>query len=112
LALCGMAVSACSNIPGLGGDAAKVSIESTPPGANASLSSGGSCRTPCSLPAPDKSGEYQVTFGLTGYSPHTSTIKVTARKENCTSPEKLPAEPNPGPIACQPVGRPQPQQRR
>ena len=110
LALCGAAVSACSNIPGLGGDPPKVSIESNPPGANASLSSGGSCRTPCSLPAPDKSGEYQVTFGLTGYSAHTVTIKVTASKENWYSSEKITVEPNPVTTTLQPTGRPQ--QRR
>jgi hypothetical protein len=111
LALCGVAVSACSNIPGLGGDPAKVSIESNPPGANASLSSGGSCRTPCSLPAPDKSGEYQVTYGLTGYSPHTVTFKVTASKENWYSSEKITVEPNPVTTTLQPAGRPAPQRR-
>jgi hypothetical protein len=95
LIACGVAVSACSQIPGLGGDPPKVSLESNPPGANASLSSGGSCRTPCSLPAPDKSGEYNVTFGLAGYTTQTIPIKASVKKENWYSSEVTTVEPNP-----------------
>ena len=109
--LCGAALSACSNIPGLGGDGPKVSLESTPPGANASLSSGGSCKTPCSLPAPDKTGDYNVTFGLSGYAPVTMPVKVSVTKENWFSRETTTIEPNPVTATLQPPAA-SPQRRR
>lgn len=94
--LCGSVLSACSGgIPGLGGEAVKVSLQSTPPGANASLSSGGSCKTPCTLPAPDKAGDYNVTFGLAGYASLSIPIHVSMNKENWYSPETATVEPNP-----------------
>lgn len=95
LILCGSALAACSNIPGLGGDQAKVSLESTPTGASASMSSGGTCKTPCTLPPPDKAGDYSVTFGLTGYNTVTVPFKVTMKKENWYSSESPTIEPNP-----------------
>jgi hypothetical protein len=113
LILCGLALSACSGsgIPGLGGDAPKVSLESTPPGANASLSSGGTCKTPCALPAPDKTGEYNVTFGLSGYAPVTMPVRVSVTKENWFSRETTTIEPNPVTAVLQPPAA-QPQRRR
>ena len=94
--LCGSVLSACSGgIPGLGGEAVKVSLQSTPPGANASLSSGGSCKTPCTLPAPDKAGDYNVTFGLAGYAPLSMPVHVSMNKESWYSFEKATVEPNP-----------------
>jgi hypothetical protein len=107
----GLLLSACSNFPGFGGDPVKVSLESTPPGANASLSSGGSCRTPCTLPAPDKSGDFNVTYGLTGYTTQTVPIKVSVKKENWYSSETTTIEPNPVTATLQPV-RAQPQARQ
>jgi hypothetical protein len=104
LMVCGVVVSACSNIPGLGGDPVKVSLESTPPGANASLSSGGSCRTPCTLPAPDKAGDYNATFGLAGHTTQTIPVKVTMKKENWYSSEIATIEPNPVTATMQPTG--------
>ena len=97
LILCGFVLSACSGsgIPGLSGEAAKVSLQSTPPGANASLSSGGSCKTPCTLPAPDKAGDYNVTSGLAGYSPVSMPIHVSLSKEHWYSFETPTVEPNP-----------------
>jgi hypothetical protein len=95
LILCGSALAACSNIPGLGGDQAKVSLESTPTGASASMSSGGTCKTPCTLQPPDKAGDYSVTFGLTGYNSVTVPFKVTIKKENWYSSESPTIEPNP-----------------
>jgi len=103
LMVSGVVVAGCSQIPGLGGDSPKVSIESNPPGANASLSSGGSCRTPCSLPAPDKSGDFNVTFGLTGYTTQTVPIKVSVKKENWYSSETTTVEPNPVNATLQPA---------
>jgi hypothetical protein len=49
---------------------ASLSIESTPPGADARLSTGGTCRTPCSVTVPLAS-EFSVTVALNGYTPET-----------------------------------------
>ena len=95
LILCGSALAACSNIPGLGGDQPKVSLESTPTGASASMNSGGTCKTPCTLPPPDKAGDYSVTFGLPGYNAVTVPFKVTMKKENWYSSETPTITPNP-----------------
>ena len=104
LTVCGAVVAGCSQIPGLGGDPPKVSLESNPQGANASLSSGGSCRTPCTLPAPDKTGDYNVTFGLAGHTTQTIPIKVSVKKENWYSSETTTVEPNPVNALMQPTG--------
>jgi PEGA domain len=101
--LCGAVLAGCSGgIPGLGGEATKVALESNPPGANASLSSGGNCKTPCTLPAPDKAGNYNVTFGLAGYAPVTIPIKVSMNKEHWYSSETATIEPNPVNAVLQP----------
>jgi hypothetical protein len=106
--LCGSVLSGCSGsgIPGLGGEATKVALESNPPGANASLSSGGSCKTPCTLPAPDKAGDYNVTFGLTGHAPVTIQIHVSMNKENWYSAETATVAPNPVTAVFQPATPP------
>jgi hypothetical protein len=105
LMACGSVLAACSGsgIPGLGGDPVKVSLESNPAGANASLSSGGSCKTPCTLPAPDKAGDYTVTFGLTGYPPVSVALHVTSSKEHWYSSEAMTVEPNPVMATFQPA---------
>ena len=112
LIMCGAAVSACSNIPGLGGDRPKISLESMPPGANASLSSGGSCRTPCSLPAPDKTGDYNVTYGFAGYAAHAVPVHVTVDKPNWYSSETTTISPNPVTATLQPETPPAPARKR
>jgi hypothetical protein len=77
-------------------DKPKVAFESRPPGAQASLSPGGAgCTAPCSVPAPDKSGNYNVTFTLPGYVPQTLPIKITVTKENWYSSELVEVSPNP-----------------
>jgi hypothetical protein len=100
--LCVAPLPACSAIPGLGGDSAKVSLESTPPGATASLSSSGFCTTPCTLSAPDKAGNYSVTFGLVGYAPSTVPFHVST-KQNWYSTEVTAIDPNPVTAVLQPT---------
>src|SRR5262245_43152793 len=110
---CGSVLAGCSGgIPGLWGDATKVALESNPPGANASLSSGGSCKTPCTLPAPDKAGDYNVTFGLAGHAPVTIPIKVSMNKENWYSPETATVTPNPVNAVFQPAAPAAPARRQ
>jgi hypothetical protein len=59
------------------------------------MSSGGTCKTPCTLAPPDKAGDYSVTFGLTGYNTVTVPFKVTIKKENWYSSETPTIAPNP-----------------
>src|ERR1700680_633768 len=53
---------------------ASLSIESTRPGADARLSTGGTCRTPCAVSVPLAS-EFSVTVALNGYTPETRTVR-------------------------------------
>jgi hypothetical protein len=95
--LCSAALAACSALPGLGSsDKPKVAFESKPPGANVFLSPGNaSCKTPCSVPAPDKSGSYNAMFILAGYIQQTIPVRVTTTKEHWYSSEAVEVSPNP-----------------
>ena len=92
-------LAGCSGLPGAGAGAAdkpKVAFESRPPGAQVSLApSGASCTAPCSVPAPDKSGSYDVTFTLPGYASQTLPVKVIVAKENWYSSAIVEVSPNP-----------------
>ena len=95
--LCSAALGACSALPGLGtSDKPKVAFESNPPGANVFLSPGNaSCKTPCSVPAPEKSGSYNAMFILAGYIQQTVPVRVTSAKEHWYSSEVVEISPNP-----------------
>ena len=95
--LCSAALAACSALPGLGSsDKPKLAFESTPPGANVFLSPGNaSCKTPCSVPAPEKSGSYNAMFILAGYIQQTVPVRVTSAKEHWYSSEVVEISPNP-----------------
>jgi hypothetical protein len=52
-----------------------VQFQSEPAGAEATVSAGASCQTPCALAvAPDQ--EFSVTFALAGYQPQTVPVQV------------------------------------
>ncbi len=93
------ALAGCSGLSGTGtgtADKPKVAFESRPPGAQVSLApSGASCTAPCSVPAPDKGGNYNVTFTLPGYVPQTLPIRITVTEENWYSSELVEVSPNP-----------------
>jgi PEGA domain len=80
---CGFSLAACSaSMPSL--DFLKsappteaLRIESEPPGADAKMSSGQSCRTPCELTV-QASGEVSVTLALNGYQPQTVSVRPEA----------------------------------
>jgi hypothetical protein len=97
LVLCSAALAACSALPGLGSsDKSKVVFESTPPGANVFLSPGNaSCKTPCSVPTPDKSGSYNAMFILAGYIQQTVPVRIMTSKEHWYSSEVVEVSPNP-----------------
>ena len=74
---------------------ASLSIESNPPGADARLSNGGTCRTPCSQSVALGS-EFTVTVSLNGYMPETRTVKpVSAEASAGSSGATALLDPNP-----------------
>ena len=102
--LCSAALGACSALPGLGSlDKPKVAFESSPPGANMFLSPGNvSCKTPCSVPAPEKSGSYNAMFILAGYVQQTIPVRVSTAKEHWYSSEAVEVSPNPVTVVLKP----------
>ena len=90
-------LAACSGLPGTTpADKPKVAFESRPPGAQVSLApSGADCTTPCSVPAPDAGGSYNVTFTLPGYVSQTLPVKIIVAKENWYTAALVEVSPNP-----------------
>jgi len=104
LVLCCLALPACSAIPVPSRPTDPVnrfSLKSNPPGAEARISSGASCRTPCTLPV--KVSDYNVTFALAGYAPRFIPIRVSIKREHWYSPEATYVAPNPLVVQLEPV---------
>jgi hypothetical protein len=57
-----------------GGSNVSLTIESDPPGADARVSTGASCRTPCMIPVP-ADREFSVSYSLNGYRPQTIAVR-------------------------------------
>ncbi|MBO0755777.1 MAG: PEGA domain-containing protein [Bradyrhizobiaceae bacterium] len=102
VATCGVIVSACSGKPNIDLSALKsaapteqVSIESSPPGADARTPAGATCRTPCTLGVP--MSDSSITVALNGYTPQTVPVQLDrpadARPEEFTQQAHL--TPNP-----------------
>jgi hypothetical protein len=65
------------SMPGFNQPGMPVHVSSIPPGAEASFGSGGeSCRTPCTLAAPNGTGTYNVSFTLDGYQTQSVPVHV------------------------------------
>lgn len=106
VAACCAIVSACSGVPSLnlvafnsGPQTEQVSIESTPPGADARTAAGASCRTPCTLGVPMNDGS--ITVALDGYAPQ--TVPVQLEKPSDTRPDAFTPQPHltPNPIVVE-----------
>jgi hypothetical protein len=104
LVLCSAALAACSALSGLrSSDKPKVAFESNPPGANVFLSPGNaSCKTPCSVPAPEKTGSYNAMFVLAGYIQQSVPVRVSTGKEHWYSSEAVEVSPNPVTVVLKP----------
>jgi PEGA domain len=73
---------------------ASLSIESNPPGADAKLSTGATCRTPCALTV-SLASEFTVAISLTGYGTETRTVKPVAPEGSSTGAAASLLDPNP-----------------
>ncbi|MGH6769088.1 MAG: PEGA domain-containing protein [Xanthobacteraceae bacterium] len=80
---CGFALAACSmSMPSFdffrsSPPTEVLRIESEPPGADARIAEGQSCRTPCELTVP-ATGEVAVSFDLAGYQSQTIAVRSEA----------------------------------
>jgi hypothetical protein len=89
-------------------------IESEPTGADAKLSSGQSCRTPCELPV-QAGGELSVTVALNGYQPQTVSVQpeapsgalgsITGSQRLAPNPVHVELQPAPAPSAKKPAAK-------
>jgi hypothetical protein len=87
---------------------ASLSIESNPPGADAKLSTGGGCRTPCSQSVALGS-EFTVTVSLNGYGPETRTVRPVPPEANAgSSGATVLLDPNPVFVELKPKAPPKP----
>jgi len=109
LALGAAALAGCSALPGLPGSekaVPQIALESAPPGAEVSFAGGGSCRTPCQLPAPGNNGTYHARFALAGHQPTSVAVKVATGKEHWYSGETTTVEPTPVVAKLEPIPPP------
>ena len=74
-----------------------MTIESDPPGADASISTGASCRTPCSLAAP-VADDFMVSYALTGYLPETVPVRNLAGESGLFGLSGTPTQIEPNPV--------------
>lgn len=121
--VCGFTVAACSSswMPGFdlsmpsfgggGGGVASLSVESDPPGAQASAS-GVSCVTPCRLNVP-VNGPFSVNVALNGYMAQSVPVGVVERDDPRLASEQSEAgavrlDPNPVYVELQQAAPPTP----
>lgn len=100
------------SMPGLRSGPANValSIETDPPGAEAKISGGGSCRTPCSLQVA-ASGPFTVNLSLNGYVTQAVPVQTIAPdagrpEDESYAPPATRLEPNPIYVELQPAPPP------
>lgn len=101
------------SMPGFNQPGMPVHVSSIPPGAEASFGSGGeSCRTPCTLAAPNGTGTYNVSFTLEGYQPQSVPVRIAVNDSGAlqsgdagTAPSTM-ISPNPVFAELEPVAAP------
>lgn len=113
----GLLLAGCGSLdslPGLGGSAPTpitLNLESDPPGADVTLSTGGTCRTPCALPIA-AAADVTATYTLANYLPRSLTAKVVAAEKNFVGMESSPARFEPNPLRAELQAEPPKQRRR
>jgi hypothetical protein len=73
---------------------AKVSMESEPPGADATTSLGPGCKTPCSVDVPAPDADFSVTFAMPRFQTATVPVQVIRNPGDFTSPPTTIIEPS------------------
>lgn len=105
VAACGLMLAGCESLQtlqlpsfglGRGTEPVTLKLESSPAGAEAKLSTGGNCVTPCTLPVPP-SGDVTVNFALDNHLGRSVTVRAVPAEKNFIGMESGAArfEPNP-----------------
>lgn len=111
LTACALGLAACStSLPSFDFFSSKptsttLTIESDPPGADAKLSIGGGCRTPCTQTVALAS-DFTVSYSLNGYQPQTVTVHPNPNADTSSGGALL--DPNPAFAQMQPAAAPPP----
>jgi hypothetical protein len=83
-------------------------LESQPAGAEAKISSGGTCKTPCAVSVNSTVGELTVAYTLEGYQPLEVAVQILPPLD----PREGPARVNPNPVYVELEALPKPAVRR
>jgi hypothetical protein len=106
VAACGLMLAGCESLQtlqvpsfglGKGSEPITLKLETDPPGAEAKLSTGGTCVTPCALPVVAGS-DINVSFSLARYQPRSVTVRAIAAEQNFIGMESAPARFDPNPV--------------
>jgi hypothetical protein len=90
----------------------QLQIDSVPQGAEARMSQGPSCRTPCEIPLNDPLVGFSVTYTLNGFLPVTVPVQVNRVASSFWSWGGAVVDPNPVVVELQPVPPPPPPPRK
>ncbi|MDN4982943.1 hypothetical protein KUL72_23300 [Bradyrhizobium arachidis] len=90
----------------------QVRLESNPPGADATTSLGGGCKTPCSVSVPAPDAPFTVSYALLKYQPTTVPVNVIKNPGNFTTPATVTTDPNPVFAELAPVVPPKPVKKK
>ena len=105
---CGLALAGCASgsgwLPKFEPVPVSIQFRSEPAGAEAKISTGGSCQTPCAVSVPPDQ-EFSVTFSLAGYQPQTVPVQLT-------KPEGVETALQPNPVAVELAAAPKPKPTR
>jgi hypothetical protein len=84
----------------------QVQLDSTPPGADAKVSAGPGCTTPCSLSVPAVEAGFSVTFTKAKFLPVTIPVQVVNVPGDFSTPASTSLDPNPVVAELKPAGPP------
>jgi hypothetical protein len=86
----------------------QVQLESTPPGADARVSIGGGCKTPCSVSVtpPEGSTSFLVNYSMPGKQPAGVPVRIVKESGGVFSSDTVRLSPNPVVAELQPIGPP------
>ena len=90
----------------------QVRLESNPPGADATTSLGGGCKTPCSVSVPAPDAPFTVTYALPKYQPTTVPVNVIKNPGDLTTSATVATDPNPVFAELQPAVPPKPVKKK
>ena len=109
---CALAFAGCSSLSRFDQftqpNPAILTINSAPPGAEASLSTGGACHTPCMLSV-SAADDFTVTYALDGYVSQTIQVRfIPAAKSALIDRTPSSLDPNPVSVTLEPTPPPPP----